>query len=179
MKPHSTKRGGENMNILIAPDSFKGSVTAKEAATSMKRGIYQVNPKTNVELVPMADGGEGTMISLVEATSGTIFNVEVQDHLGRNIIEEYGVIGDGKTAIMKMTSASGLQNINIEKLNTYITSTYVTRQVIYHELEQGFNKFVICLRGSSTNYGGVGILKDLGFKFLDHNGNCLSEGGLA
>src|SRR5699024_7183770 len=94
METAFNKRGGENMNILIAPDSFKGSVTAKEAATSMKRGIYQVNPKTNVELVPMADGGEGTMISLVEATSGTIFNVEVQDPLGRNIIGEYGVMGD-------------------------------------------------------------------------------------
>lgn len=179
MKPHSTKRGGENMNVLIAPDSFKGSVTAKEAATSMKRGIYQVNPKTNVELVPMADGGEGTMISLVEATSGTIFNVEVQDPLGRNIIGEYGVMGDGKTAIIELASASGLQNISNEEQNPYITSTYGTGQLIYHALEQGFNKFVICLGGSSTNDGGAGILKALGFKFLDHNGNCLSEGGLA
>src|SRR5699024_8208606 len=167
------------MNVLIAPDSFKGSVTAKEAATSMKRGIYQVNPKTNVELVPMADGREGTMISLVEATSGTIFNVEVQDPLGRSIIGEYGVMGDGETAIIELASASGLQNLAYDEQNPFITSTYGTGQLILHALKQGYSKFLICLGGSATNDGGAGILKALGFNFLDINGQCLSEGGLA
>lgn len=167
------------MNILVAPDSFKGSMTSKEAAISIKEGIHLVRPETNVNLLPMADGGEGTMKSLIEATSGTTFKVKVQDALGREIIGEYGVMGDGKTAIVELATVSGLQNLLVDERNPFITSTFGTGQLIHHALNEGFTKFIICLGGSATNDGGVGILKALGYKFLDASGNHLEAGGLA
>lgn len=167
------------MNILVAPDSFKGSMTAMEAAKAMKEGIHHVYPEANVNLLPMADGGEGTMESLIEATSGTTFEVEAQDALGRVVLGEYGVMGDGKTAVIELATVSGLQHLTVNERNPYITSTYGTGQLILHALDKGFTKFIICLGGSATNDGGVGMLKALGYNFVDALGNELEAGGLA
>ncbi|HET7628860.1 MAG TPA: glycerate kinase [Bacillales bacterium] len=167
------------MNILIAPDSFKGSVTAKEAAKAMEKGIRKVDPDADMQLVPMADGGEGTMSSLVEATNGSVYEVEVQDPLGRNIVAQYGVTGDGQTAIVELASASGLHTLLKEELDPRVASTYGTGQLIAHVLNQGLDNFIICLGGSATNDGGTGLLSALGFRFLDQDGKELKPGGLA
>ncbi|HET7580720.1 MAG TPA: glycerate kinase [Bacillales bacterium] len=167
------------MNILIAPDSFKGSVTAKEAARAMKQGIHNVKPDARVQIVPMADGGEGTMVSLVEATDGSIYETEVQDPLGRKITGHYGVSGDSKTAFIELASASGLDKLEKGELDPRMASTYGTGQLISHALKQGLRRFIICLGGSATNDGGSGLLKALGFRFLDAKGQELEPGGLA
>lgn len=167
------------MKILIAPDSFKGSVTAKDAARAMKKGIHKVCPNTEVRMVPMADGGEGTMVGLVEATEGSIHEAEVEDPLGRNVTGQYGVTGDGKTAIVELASASGLHTLTQEELDPGVASTYGTGQLIVDALKQGLRDFIICLGGSATNDGGTGLLKALGFRFLDRDGEELEAGGLA
>lgn len=165
------------MKILIAPDSFKGSVTAKEAAQAMERGIHKVLPDADVHMVPMADGGEGTMICLVEATGGVIHEVEVQDPLGRDMIGQYGVTGDGQTAIIELASASGLHTLTKEELDPCVASTYGSGQLIAHALNRGLRSFIICLGGSATNDAGSGLLKALGFRFLDSVGRELVPGG--
>jgi glycerate kinase len=166
------------MNILIAPDSFKGSVTAKEAARAMKEGIRKAQAKADVQMIPMADGGEGTMISLVEATGGSFHEVEVEDPLGRPILSQYGILGDRQTAVIELASASGLHTLTQEELNPLVASTYGTGQLFLHALNGGIRNFIVCLGGSATNDGGSGILKALGFRFLDENGNELKPGGL-
>lgn len=167
------------MKVLVAPDSFKGSVTAKEAAEAMKQGIHQVSNQAEVVTVPLADGGEGTMTSLIEATGGLIHDAEVEDPLGRKVIAQYGVTGDHKTAVIELASASGLQRLSSEELDPAAASSYGTGQLISHALEGGLRSFIVCLGGSATNDAGTGLLKALGFRFLDQHGNDLSPGGLA
>lgn len=166
------------MKILIAPDSFKGSVSAKEAAQAMKKGVHKVQPNADIHMVPMADGGEGTMIGLVEATGGTIHEVGVQDPFGRYRIGQYGVTGDGQTAIIELASASGLHTLTTEERDPKSASTYGSGQLVRDALKQGLRSFIICLGGSATNDAGSGLLKALGFQFLDAEGNELDPGGL-
>ncbi|WP_085523598.1 glycerate kinase [Tuberibacillus sp. Marseille-P3662] len=167
------------MNILIAPDSFKGSVTAKAAAQAMKSGVLKGHPDAVVTMIPMADGGEGTMTSLVDATSGSVYQVEVVDPLGRSILGEYGVTGDGQTAVIELASASGLDTLAAEERDPRIASTYGTGQLVLDALNQGLRHFIICLGGSATNDGGTGLLRALGYRFLDAKGRELEPGGLA
>lgn len=167
------------MNILIAPDSFKGSVTAKEAAEAMKEGVLNVQPDADVHLVPMADGGEGTMASLIEATGGSIHDVQTEDPLGRSITGQYGVTGDGETAVVELASASGLQTLSEEERDPRIASTYGSGELMKHALNRGIRHVIVCLGGSATNDGGAGLLRALGFRFLDRNGEELKPGGLA
>ncbi|WP_373893726.1 glycerate kinase [Virgibacillus sp. CBA3643] len=166
------------MKVLIAPDSFKGSLTAKEAALAMKRGIRKVRTEPDVELIPMSDGGEGTMVSLVEATGGSYNEVEVEDPLGRSIITQYGLTGGGETAVIELSLASGLHTLTGDELDPYTASTYGTGQLIMHALNEGVRNFIICLGGSATNDGGSGILKALGYQFLDESGNRIKPGGI-
>lgn len=165
------------MNILIAPDSFKGSLTAKEVARAVQKGIHRVKRETNVEILPMADGGEGTITSLVEATQGSLIETEVEDPLGRSIFAQYGLTGDGETAIIELAAASGLDRLSEVELDPCSASTYGTGQLIRHALDQGVRQFIVCLGGSATNDGGVGILKALGFEFLDEQGERIAPGG--
>lgn len=167
------------MRILIAPDSFKGSVTAKEAAQAMKTGVYNVRSDAEVHMMPMADGGEGTMIALVESTEGSVHEVEAEDPLGRKTTAQYGVTGDGGTAIIELASASGLHTLTKDERDPRVASTFGTGWLILDALEQGIRNFIICLGGSATNDGGAGFLKALGFRFLDVNGSELDSGGLA
>jgi len=157
------------MKIVIAPDSYKGSLTAKEVAEAIERGINRLKSNIFIDKVPMADGGEGTVQSLVDATGGTIVYTKVFDPLMREIESFYGILGDKKTAVIEMSSASGLPLLSQEERNPLITTTFGTGQLLLHALDNGCRNFIIGIGGSATNDGGMGMLKALGVKFLDKN----------
>jgi len=128
-------------------------------------------------MLPAADGGEGTMSSLVGATGGEIISVVVQDPLGREIEASYGVLGDRITSVIEIAEASGLMLLIEDERNPLVTSTNGTGELIVHALDAGFRNFIIGLGGSATNDGGVGMLQALGMRFVDENGVELSSGG--
>ncbi len=163
--------------IIIAPDSFKGSLTAKEAADCIEKGIIKVIDKVDIVKVPMADGGEGTVQSLVDATKGKIINVEVCGPLLKKVNAFYGILGDKKTAIIEMAAASGLTLITEKERNPLKTTTYGTGQLIKHALDMGCSDIIIGIGGSATNDGGAGALTALGVKFLDKQGQEIGLGG--
>ncbi|MGJ0845589.1 glycerate kinase family protein [Tissierella praeacuta] len=163
--------------ILLAPDSFKESMTAKEVCHAMERGIKKANNSISCIHVPMADGGEGTMQSLVDATNGQIYTVEVIGPLGNEVEASYGILGDGETGVIEMASASGIHLVPSEKRNPLITTTYGTGQLIKSCLNHGVKKLLIGIGGSATNDGGIGVVQALGGKFLDKEGKELGFGG--
>ncbi|MBT2658801.1 glycerate kinase [Bacillus sp. ISL-18] len=165
------------MKFVLAPDSFKESMTAKNAALAMERGIRNVFPDAECVIVPMADGGEGTVESLVSMTNGEIIKTEVLGPLGKKVIAEYGLLGEGQTAVIEMASASGLELLKPEERNPLLTTTYGTGQLIKHALDKGVSRFLIGIGGSATNDGGAGMLQALGISFKDENGEELSLGG--
>src|SRR5699024_6335938 len=167
------------MRILIAPDSFKGSLTAKEVIEEIKRGIETVfHKRENVFSLPLADGGEGTIDSLIDATNGTIHKAVVLNPIGTRITAKYGITGDKKKAIIELATASGLHTLNSTDLNQCAASTYGTGQLILNALDKGIRSFIICLVGSATNDCGSGLLTALGYKFLDANNEELDYGGV-
>lgn len=165
------------MKFVIAPDSFKGSMTAKEAALAIQVGLQKIYPDADYELVPMADGGEGTVQSLVDATDGDIIAVDVQNPLGETVTAFYGVLGDGQTAVIEMSAASGIQFVTEETKNPLITTTFGTGQLIKDALNRGLRRFIVGLGGSATNDGGAGMAEALGVRFLDENGQQIAHGG--
>lgn len=167
----------EDFVILLAPDSFKESMTAKEACEAMERGIKKANKNITCIHVPMADGGEGTMQSLVDATNGDIYKLNVVGPLGNEVESSYGILGDGETGILEMASASGIHLVPLDKRNPLITTTYGTGQLIRACLDHGVKKLLIGIGGSATNDGGIGAIQALGGKFLDKEGNELGFGG--
>lgn len=165
------------MKFVLAPDSFKESMSAKTAALAMKKGIMKVFPEAECVIVPMADGGEGTLESLVSATEGEIIKTDVIGPLGKKVTAEYGLLGDSETAVIEMASASGLQLIKPEDRNPLHTTSYGTGQLIKHALDKGVNRILIGIGGSATNDGGVGMLQALGVSFKDKDGEELVFGG--
>lgn len=165
------------MRIVIAPDSFKGSLSAKEVADNIEIGIRKVYSDIDILKVPMADGGEGTVESLVDATGGEIIRLEVTGPLGEKVESFYGIMGDKKTAVIEMAAASGLPLVPNDKRNPMITTTYGTGELIKSALDRGCRDFIIGIGGSATNDGGSGMLEALGVKFLDKNGKKLPWGG--
>ncbi|MEK5270125.1 glycerate kinase [Aeribacillus sp. FSL K6-8394] len=165
------------MKIIVAPDSFKGSLSASQVCWAIKKGIYRVIKDAQVIELPMADGGEGTMENLVCSTKGQKISVKVKDPLGRIIDAEYGVLGDRETVVIETAQASGLTLLKDHERNPLYTSSYGTGQLIKHALNKGYRKFIIGLGGSATNDGGMGMLKALGIKFYDESGQLLNEGG--
>ena len=165
------------MKIIIAPDSFKGSLSAKQAAYCIKNGLKVSFPNATFELIPMADGGEGTMQALVDATNGEIFSKEVKNPLGLTTQAKFGILGDQKTAVIEMAEASGLQYVDSATANPLLTSTYGTGELIKAALDKHVKKIIIGLGGSATNDGGAGMAQALGIKLLDSNGNELEPGG--
>ncbi len=166
-----------SMRILIAPDSFKDSLSALEVAESVKKGILLEIPDAEIRLLPMADGGEGTVSSLVDATKGRIVEKEVTDPLGRRVKSSFGILGDGETAVIEMASASGIELLKETERDPWITSTYGTGELIVESLGRGCKKIIIGVGGSATNDGGVGMAKALGIRFLDKDGNETGNGG--
>lgn len=165
------------MKIVIAPDSFKGSLSALEVARSIQKGILNVDKNIDTDIVPMADGGEGTVQSVIDASAGKIVELTVHDPLFREINSFYGIMGDGETAVIEMAAASGLPLLNPEERNPLFTTTYGTGELIKDALSRGCKKIIIGLGGSATNDGGCGMAQALGVKFLDKNGNEVGMGG--
>lgn len=163
--------------ILLAPDSFKESMTAKEVCEAMERGIQRANPAITCIHVPMADGGEGTMQSLVDATGGTVHTIKVKGPLGNEVEASYGISGDGETGVLEMASASGIHLVSPESRNPLVTTTYGTGELIKACLGHGVRKLLIGIGGSATNDGGAGMVQALGGKLMDAEGNELSFGG--
>ncbi|MFJ8256683.1 glycerate kinase [Peribacillus asahii] len=165
------------MKIVIAPDSFKGSLTAVEAAQAIERGVKKVSHSIKTVLVPVADGGEGTMDSLVAATNGRMVEVSVKGPLLDSVQAAYGVLGDGQTCVIEMASASGLCLIDSTRRNPLLTTTFGTGQLIKKALDDGCQKFILAIGGSATNDGGIGMLQALGMQLLDSDGKAIGYGG--
>ncbi len=163
--------------ILLAFDSFKGSLTSREVADAFEEGVRSVLPDCVVKKVCLADGGEGTAEALVGTLGGKWIEVEVSDPLMRPIRACYGVVDDGRTAIIEMASASGLTLLAEEERNPLKTSTYGTGQLIADALKRGCQKLLIGIGGSATNDAGTGMLSALGFRFLDAEGMPLAGCG--
>ena len=167
------------MRIVVAPDSYKGSLSAIEVSNAIAKGILKAFPEAEVIKVPIADGGEGTVEALVTATGGKYIYTEVTGPLSETINARWAILGDGNTAVIEMAAASGLTLIAKEKRNPCITTTYGTGQLIKAALDMGLRKFIICIGGSATNDGGTGLAQALGVKFLDSAKHELPYGGAA
>lgn len=163
------------MNVVIAIDSFKGSMSSLQAGEKIKEGFLKVYPDGNAEICPMADGGEGTVEAIVLSNNGEFVTVEVSDPLMRKTKARYGIVG--KTAIIEMSEASGITLVNENERNPLNTTTFGTGEMIKDAIEKGCREFVIGIGGSATNDGGTGMLSALGFQFLDEFGNEISKNG--
>ena len=162
------------MRIVIAIDSFKGSITSLEAGAAAAEGIKRCLPDADIQVMPIADGGEGTVDALISHLNGVYKTVTVKDPLCRDIVATYGIAG--KLAIMEMSAASGIALLKKEELNPMIATTYGVGQMIKDAICDGCREFLIGIGGSATNDGGVGMLQALGFAFLDKNGNSVGFG---
>lgn len=166
------------MKIVIAPDSFKESLSALDVALAIREGFLKVFSDSDVEyiLVPLSDGGEGLTESLVSACGGHLVEVGVSDPLGRSLNSSYVILRDG-IAVIEMAAASGLHLLSPEERNPLLTSTFGTGQMILHAIEMGVRSIIVGLGGSATNDGGSGMAQALGFSFLDENKCELNRGG--
>ncbi|MBD8037670.1 glycerate kinase [Solibacillus sp. A46] len=165
------------MNIIIAPDSFKGSLSAVEVSNYIEMGIKQAFRDVKTIKLPVGDGGEGTMDTLVAATGGTKKSLSVTGPLGNQVNASYGVLGDGITCVIEMATASGLHLVPNGQLSPLTTTTYGTGELIKHALDEGYKSFVIGLGGSATNDGGAGMLQALGMKLQNQKGEEIKFGG--
>lgn len=166
------------MKFVLAPDSFKESMTAKEVCQAMENGIRKVLPDAKIISVPMSDGGEGTMDSLIDATNGQKYAVKVTEPLGTPITAHYGILGDQKTAIIEMAEASGLSYVPQDKRTPGTikkTTTFGTGELINAALKHDVTRVIIGLGGSSTNDGGSGMAQAIGVKFFDHNDHEITQ----
>lgn len=167
----------KTMKIVVAPDSFKGSLTAVEVSDAIEQGIREIFPEAEIVKIPMADGGDGTVQCLVNATGGEILREKVKGPLGGEVLASYGILGDKKTAVIEMAEASGLTLVPENQRNPLITTTYGTGQLIKAALDQGCRKMIIGIGGSATNDGGAGMLQALGVKLLNQEGKEVGFGG--
>lgn len=167
------------MRILLAPDSFKGSLTAPEAAQAMARGVRHVMPEAEVVLLPAADGGEGTLQALVAATGGQIHRRRVTGPLGEPVEAELGLLGDGVTAVVEMASASGILLVPPQRRDPRFTTTYGTGELMRAALDLGATRLVVGIGGSATNDGGAGMAQALGASLLKRDGQPIGFGGAA
>jgi len=165
------------MRVLVAPDSFKECMSATEVAAAISKGILEVMPKAEVFKIPISDGGEGVLEAVKHGVEIELVSVTVFDPLLRPIEATYGILENTKTAIVEMAKASGLELLSEHEKNPLVTSTYGTGQLIMHALDKGCNKIIIGIGGSATNDGGTGMIRALGGKFLNANGEELKDGG--
>ena len=167
------------MKIVIAPDSFKESLTALEVANAIEAGFKRIFLNAEYVKLPMADGGEGTVQSLVDATQGRLIETEVTAPLGNQVKSFFGLSGDGKTAIIEMAAASGLHLVPMDKRNPCQTTSFGTGELIKQALDLGIQHIILGIGGSATNDGGAGMLQALGLRLLDKNGQSIGFGGTA
>ncbi len=167
------------MKILIAPQAFKGSISAVDAAAAMRGGVLRVLPNAEVSAVAVADGGDGTLETLVEGSGGEIHHIEVTGPLGERRTAEWGAMGDGATAVIEMARTSGLALVPDEKRNPLVTTTFGLGEAIIHAIDAGYRRFIIGIGGSATNDAGAGMAQALGVRLLDSGGRDLEFGGAA
>lgn len=167
------------MKIVIAPDSWKESLSALDVARAIEDGFREIFPTAEYVSLPVADGGEGTVEAMVAASGGRIINVTVRGPLGEPVAAFYGLSGDGKRAIIEMAAASGLERVPPASRNPRITTSWGTGELIRHALDYGVEHIIIGIGGSATNDGGAGMLQALGVRLLDRRGVSLQQGGAA
>jgi len=167
------------VKIIVAPDSFKGNMSAPLVCATIEAGILRADKKARVVKIPLADGGEGTARAITEAAGGEFVELTLQNPLGKKIKSNFGLIQKGKVAVMDMASASGIELLKREELNPMKASSYGTGELIKAALDSGAKELIIGIGGSATNDGGIGIISALGFKVLDENGKPVRQGGQA
>lgn len=167
------------MKIILAPDSYKGSLTSPEVCRAMAAGIKRVVPDAEVVAVPIADGGEGTVQALITATGGRLLRKRVTGPLGNPVEAFFGILGDGKTAVIEMATASGLPLVPADKRDPRTTTTHGTGELIRAALDAGCTRLIIGIGGSATNDGGAGMARALGYRFWDSENHDLPLGGAA
>ena len=164
------------MNILISPQAFKGSISAIEVANNIEKGIIKANPNHNIIKLPVADGGDNTLDTLVEVTKGKIYETTATGPDGKKIKTKWGALGDNKTAVIEMAKISGLTLMDRNNLKPYTYTTYGMGEVIKECLNYGFNNFIIGIGGSATNDGGLGMAEALGAILKDKNNKPIKRG---
>lgn len=158
------------LEILVAIDSFKGSLTSLEAGEAIRSGIFCVYPDAHIKILPLADGGEGTVEALTLGMGGTLQNVEVTGPLGEKATAQYGILQDKKTAIVEMAAAAGITLVPKERRNPLYTTTYGVGEILLDAIHKGCRHFIVGIGGSATNDGGLGMLQALGYRMLDSTG---------
>ena len=167
------------MKFVLAPDSFKESMTAAEAVAAMERGIRSVFPDAVCVAAPMADGGEGTVDALVAALDGTLETIAVQDALGRTVQAGYGYVAAEELAIIEIAAAAGIDLVAVPDRDPRVASSFGVGQLVADALDRGARRFIVGLGGSVTNDGGAGMLRALGARLLDADARELPDGGAA
>ena len=167
------------LRIVIAPQAFKHSIGARAAATAIERGIRIAIPDAETTLIPVADGGDGTLAALIDTTGGQFHQATVTGPLVDPVAAQWGVMGDGQTAVIEMALASGLALIPDDRRDPRRATTYGTGQLMHAALDAGYSRIIVGLGGSATNDGGTGMAAALGVRFLDASGNDLPSGGAA
>ncbi len=167
------------MKVVLAPQTFKGSISALEVARAMREGVLRVVPDANCDLVPVADGGDGTLETLVEGSGGQIRTADVTGPLGGSVNAQWGAMGDGDTAVIEMARTSGLALLTVERRDPLTATTYGLGEAIKQALDSGFRKFIVGIGGSATNDAGAGMAQALGVRLLDAHGDELPFGGAA
>ena len=170
---------GPIMKVVIAPQTFKGGLSGLEVARAIQQGVLAVFPEAETVLVPVADGGDGTLDALVRSTGGEFFTRRVTGPLVEPVSAHWGVMGDGRTAVIEMARASGLAMVPPRRRNPRITTSYGTGELIREALDKGYRRIIVGLGGSATNDAGVGMAQALGVRFLDASGKELLFGGAA
>lgn len=164
------------MKVVVAVDSFKGSMSSITAGRAVETGIRRVYPKARIYVSPLADGGEGTVDALIQGTDGIKANCTVTGPLGEPVVCEYGVLKDGRRAVIEIARAAGLTLVPENKRNPMLTTTYGVGEVIRHAIKKGCRRFIVGIGGSATNDGGAGMLQALGFSVLDKEGKQIGFG---
>lgn len=165
------------MKIVIAPDSYKESLSALEVATAIERGFREIWPEADYVKLPVADGGEGTVDAMIAATQGRLIHVDVTGPLGEPVNAFYGISGDEQCAFIEMAAASGLEQVPPAQRNPLKTTSWGTGELIRHALDNGVRHIIIGIGGSATNDGGAGMVQALGAKLLDRDDNPIAPGG--
>lgn len=167
------------MKVVVAIDSFKGSLTSIEAGEAAKAGILKAHPEADVIVKPLADGGEGTTDALIAGLGGEQIDLTVTGPLGRPVSAHYGFLKETNTAIIEMAAAAGIILVGESEKNPLTATTYGVGEMILDAMQKGITNFIIGIGGSATNDGGIGMLKALGYQFFDENGEDAGEGGQA
>jgi len=165
------------VKILIASDSFKDCLSGIKVGEYLTEGLKLVSPDFEVRNIPMGDGGEGTVLAMVAATGGKIVKCRVKGPLFNYVDSYYGVLGDNKTAVIEMATASGIELLSANERNPWLTTTYGTGQLVIDAIERGYNRIICCIGGSATNDGGIGMASAIGYRFLNKKGDEVNPVG--